>query len=329
MDYEPPFMETYKTLVQKHIGDSKNDSVSVVETCELPLIDLSRLALEHPERDECMREISEAASHWGFFQGVNHGISQELLESMQYEQRKVFYQPFVNKCSESVFGLSAKTYRWGNPSATNLRQLSWSEAFHFPLTDISRMDQHMSLRSSLEAFATRMAPLAESLAEILACKVNVKSSYFPQNCLPKSSYIRLNRYPPCPISSNVYGLLPHNDTSFLTIVYQDHVGGLQLLKDGKWIGVKPNPRALVVNVGDLFQALSNDVYKSIKHRVVAAERVERFSIAFFYCPSEQAVIQSHIKPTMYRKFTLREYREQNQIDVKQTGDKVGLSRFVL
>lgn len=77
------------------------------------------------------------------------------------------------------------------------------------------------------------------------------------------------------------------------------------------------------------QALSNDVYKSIKHRVVAAEKVERFSIAFFYCPSEQAEIQSNLKPTIYRKFTLREYIEQTQIDVKHSGDKVGLSRFVL
>lgn len=77
------------------------------------------------------------------------------------------------------------------------------------------------------------------------------------------------------------------------------------------------------------QALSNGVYKSIKHRVVAAEKVERFSMAFFYSPSEEAIIQSQIKPPIYRKFTLREYRQQTEKDVKQTGDKVGLSRFLL
>ncbi|TKY48976.1 Gibberellin 2-beta-dioxygenase 8 [Spatholobus suberectus] len=326
MDYEPPFLETYETLVQKHVGDSKNDS-SLVERYEIPLIDLGWL---NGERDECKKEIAEAASKWGFFQVVNHGISQELLESLQFEQKKVFYQPFVNKSAQVNFSsLSAKPYRWGNPFATNLRQLSWSEAFHFYLTDISRMDQHESLRSSIEAFATRMFPLAESLAEILACKLNTKSNYFREHCLPNSSFIRLNRYPPCPISSKVHGLLPHSDTSFLTIVHQDQVGGLQLMKDGKWIGVKPNPQALVVNIGDFFQALSNGVYKSIKHRVVAAEKVERFSMAFFYCPSEEAVIESHIKPAMYRKFTLREYRQQTEKDVKQTGDKLGLSRFLL
>ncbi|XP_061341812.1 gibberellin 2-beta-dioxygenase 8-like [Gastrolobium bilobum] len=329
MDYEPPFLETYKTLLQKHLVDSKNDSCSMVETCELPLIDLGRLNLQHPEREECIKEISEAAREWGFFQVVNHGISKELLESMQFEQTKVFYKPFVNKSTQFDFSLSDKTYRWGNPSATNLRQLSWLESFHFSLTDVSKMDQHKSLRSMIEAIATRMAHLAESLGEILACKLNMKASYCRENCLTKSSFIRLNRYPPCPISSKVYGLMPHSDTSLLTIVYQDQVGGLQLMKDGKWVDVKPNPRALVVNIGDLFQAQSNDIYKSIKHRVVAAEKVERFSIAFFYCPSEEAVIQSNITPPMYRKFTLKEYRQQNEKDVKQTGDKVGLSRFLL
>ena len=100
----------------------------------------------------------------------------------------------------------------------------------------------------------RMFPLAESLAEILTCKLmNTKSNYFQENCLPKSSFIRLNRYPSCPISSKVHGLLPHSDTSFLTIVHQGHVRGLQLMKDGKWVDVKPNPQALVVNIGDFFQ----------------------------------------------------------------------------
>jgi len=143
MDYEPPFLETYKALVQNHVDDSKNDS-SLVERCELPVIDLGKF---NYERDECEKEIAEAANKWGFFQVVNHGISQELLKSLEFEQKKLFYQPFVNKSAKFNFSsLSAKTYRWGNPFATNLRQLSWSEAFHFYLSDISWMDQHHSMR---------------------------------------------------------------------------------------------------------------------------------------------------------------------------------------
>lgn len=110
------------------------------------MIDLEKLLNPH-ERDECMKEISEAASEWGFFQVINHGISKEVLENMISEQKKLFYQPFVNKSdAKNFFNLSPKAYRWGNPCATNLRQISWSEAFHFSLTDFSSMDQHITLR---------------------------------------------------------------------------------------------------------------------------------------------------------------------------------------
>jgi len=150
MDFEPPFLKIYNTLLEKNLGDnSENDLYSMVEGSEeLPLIDLEKLNLEDPKREECMKEISEAASKWGFFQIINHGISNEILDNMISEQKKLFYQPFVNKSSaETVFNLSPKTYRWGNPCATKLRQLSWSEAFHFSLTDIPNMDQHITLRS--------------------------------------------------------------------------------------------------------------------------------------------------------------------------------------
>ncbi|KAL5074582.1 hypothetical protein RYX36_013566 [Vicia faba] len=67
----------------------------------------------------------------------------------------------------------------------------------------------------------------------------------------------------------------------------------------------------------LIIAISNNVYKSIKHRVVAAEE-ERFSTAFFFCPFNDAVIQSENKPALYKRFTLREYRQQTLQDVNQT-----------
>lgn len=63
----------------------------------------------------------------------------------------------------------------------------------------------------------------------------------------------MNRYPSCPVPLEVFGLMPHTDSDFLTILLQYQVGGLQLVRDGKWIAVKPNSEALVINIGDLFQ----------------------------------------------------------------------------
>lgn len=107
----------------------------------------------------------------------------------------------------------------------------------------------------MEQFATTVAVLAQKLAEILAEKLGHKSTFFQENCLPSTCYLRMNRYPPCPIPLQIHGLMPHTDSDFLTILHQDEVGGLQLVKDGKWIAVKPNPEALTINIGDLFQVI--------------------------------------------------------------------------
>lgn len=107
----------------------------------------------------------------------------------------------------------------------------------------------------MEQYATTVSELAQKLADILAEKIGQKSIFFEETCLSSTCYLRMNRYPPCPMSSQMFGIMPHTDSDFLTVLHQDHIGGLQLVKDGKWIAVKPNPEALVINIGDLMQVI--------------------------------------------------------------------------
>lgn len=97
--------------------------------------------------------------------------------------------------------------------------------------------------------------LARVLAEALLPAGETKLlDEFPEGCDETTCFLRLNRYPACPISPDAFGLVPHTDSDFLTVLSQDHVGGLQLMKQGaSWVAVKPIPDALIVNVGDLFQ----------------------------------------------------------------------------
>jgi len=56
---------------------------------------------------------------------------------LRVELEKIFKQPFEKKSKEKkLYNFSAGSYGWGAPTATCIRQLSWSEAFHVPLTDI-------------------------------------------------------------------------------------------------------------------------------------------------------------------------------------------------
>ncbi|KAK8618313.1 hypothetical protein V6N13_132308 [Hibiscus sabdariffa] len=284
MDSDPPFHETYKTLFAgeessptKTSPNNLDGRHTAVEERELPLIDLSCLGLEdETETESCKEEIARAANEWGFFQVINHGISRDILDKMREEQVKVFKQPFYNKCREDKFmNFSAGSYRWGTPTATSLRQLSWSEAFHIPMTDISSFGAlDATFSSPVELFATKVASLAHKLAQILAEKSGHNSTFFQENSLLSSCYLRLNRYPPCP-------------------------------------------------------AWSNDCYKSVQHRVVTNPTKERFSAAYFLCPPYETVIESCSKPSVYRRFSFKEYRQQVQEDVQNYGYKVGLPRFLV
>ncbi|RVW47763.1 Gibberellin 2-beta-dioxygenase 8 [Vitis vinifera] len=331
----PPLLQHYGVLCQHgetpavQQRDCGNNGAAM-EECQLPLIDLEGLWSEsEEERLACASAIGRASSKWGFFQVVNHGIRPELLSEMRREQVKLFETPFERKAACQLLDNS---YRWGTPTATRLKELSWSEAFHIPLTKVSEeacYGEFCSLREVMQEFAKAMSNLARLLAGVLAESLGHQKGVFDEICDESTCFLRLNRYPPCPVSPEVFGLVPHTDSDFLTILYQDEVGGLQLMKDSKWVAVKPNKDTLIVNIGDLFQAWSNNEYKSVEHQVMANAIKERYSIAYFLCPSYDAFIGSCSEPTIYRKFTFGEYRQQVQEDVKKTGHKVGLPRFLL
>ncbi|RWW38749.1 hypothetical protein BHE74_00056001, partial [Ensete ventricosum] len=74
----------------------------------------------------------------------------------------------------------------------------------------------------------------------------------------------------------------------------------------------------------------NDVYKSVQLKVMTNTKVERYSGAYFLCPSNESSIGSCREPSsVYKKFTFGEFRRQVEEDVKRSGYKVGLPRFLL
>ncbi|CAA7391542.1 unnamed protein product [Spirodela intermedia] len=117
----------------------------------------------------------------------------------------------------------------------------------------------------------------------------------------QEEHMAINHYPHCPAPELTYGLQVQADPNALTILLQEPgVGGLQILKDGRWFGVDSIPNALVVSVGDQLEALSNDRYKSVWHRVLL-------------CPSPEAMVSPAKKltangsPPLYRSYTYGEY----------------------
>lgn len=65
--------------------------------------------------------------------------------------------------------------------------------------------------------------------------------------------IRVQRYPRCTESP---GLEAHTDSSVISIINQDDVGGLEFMKDGEWYNVTPLASSFVIGLGDMMQVVA-------------------------------------------------------------------------
>ena len=133
----------------------------------------------------------------------------------------------------------------------------------------------------------------KQLLKVLMKRLNVKEiDQTKQDLLMGSRRLNINYYPVCPNPELTVGVGRHSDVSTLTILLQDDIGGLYVrdLQDDSWIHVPPVKGSIVINVGDALQIMSNGLYKSVEHRVVANGSNNRISVPIFVNPRQQDMI---------------------------------------
>lgn len=108
------------------------------------------------------------------------------------------------------------------------------------------------IRRVCEKYCEAMSGLSLSVMELLGISLGVGKGFFREFFEENDSIMRLNYYPPCQKPDLALGTGPHCDPTSLTILHQDHVGGLQVFVDEQWHSITPNPQAFVVNIGDTF-----------------------------------------------------------------------------
>ena len=104
----------------------------------------------------------------------------------------------------------------------------------------------------------------------------------------------------------------HTDPGVITLLLQDDVGGLQTFSQSHgWIDVPPHPGAIVVNMSDMLQVLTNDNYRASLHRVLPVPQRDRYSIVYFSMPRQDARIapahELYDGEPAYRSFAWAEF----------------------
>ncbi|RCV29001.1 hypothetical protein SETIT_5G448600v2 [Setaria italica] len=280
----------------------------------IPVVDLAAAA---NDRAGLVAQVRAAAETLGFFQVVNHGVPAELLAETLASVKRFNEEP-----------AEAKRPYYSRDPARRVRYQSNFDLFHAPAAswrdtlflELPAPEEEIppACRGAVPEYAREARGLGARLLELLSEALGLHARYLEHDagCLDGGGVaVGCHYYPPCPEPHLTLGTAKHSDPSFLTVLLQDGVGGLQVLVGGRWVDVPPVPGALVVNIGDLLQLVSNDRFKSVEHRVVATSpaAAARVSAACFFRTTGAAASTraygpiTTLKPPRYRSVTMAEF----------------------
>ena len=164
-------------------------------------------------------------------------------------------------------------------------------------------DQHVpALRPCIQQYMKEMEALSRRLMKYLALSLDLPAGYF-DDTFGTSPNIQLKvcHYPATEKrefsaeekNEAMFGVGPHTDSGYLSLLLQDDVGGLQVQnQSGEWIDAPPIDRTIVVNLGEMLQLATSGYFLATPHRVLNVERRQdaagrlsgRFSMPFFFNP---------------------------------------------
>ncbi|XP_022755203.1 protein SRG1-like isoform X2 [Durio zibethinus] len=250
----------------------------------VPVIDLSLLL---SSKDE-LEKLRLALESVGCFQAIGHGISSSFIDKVREVAKQFFGLPQEEKQKYSRAVNEVEGY--GHDLIVSEKQvLDWNSRLFLRVFPEHQRKINLwpespdSFREMLHEYSTKLKQMMDLLFKAMSKSLNLEENSFSDQFGDNPvMQVRFNFYPPCSRPDKVLGVKPHSDRSGITVLLQDEeVEGLQIVKDGRWITVPVIPHALVVNLGDQMQIMSNGIFKSAVHRVVTNTDKLRISVAMF------------------------------------------------
>ncbi|OMO94804.1 Oxoglutarate/iron-dependent dioxygenase [Corchorus capsularis] len=307
---------------QRYVVSPSNRSSLNPEKAQVPTIDMARLRQNDDEiRSMAIKELGDICRHGGFFQVVNHGICQSILDEALSVASGFFNLPTEEKMKLSSNDVY-KPVRYGTSLKDGVDEVQFWRVFlkhyAYPLDAWidSWPENPLDYREKMGKYSTEVRKLAMELMRKITKSLGLGPNYLGQKMEDGMQVMAVNCYPPCPEPDIALGLPPHSDYTCLTIVLQN-APGLEILDTndhGQWKLVPDYRGALQVHIGDHFEVLSNGLCKSVVHRAILNSERTRISIASLHSlgmddkvgPAEE-LVDDEQHPKKYKESSFRDF----------------------
>ncbi|VVB00409.1 unnamed protein product [Arabis nemorensis] len=255
------------------------------------------------------KEACEALEEYGCFVAMYDGVRQQLDDSAFAAAKELFDLPTETKrknVNEKPYhgyvgqmpviplheGLGID-YVTNKEDAQRFTQLMWPQGNH-----------HFC--ETVHDFSTAVVELDKLVVRIIFEQYCVEKHY-ESHVRSKTYLLKFLKYLAPPECTSMQAFPQHTDKTFLSILHQNDVNGLEVKsKDGEWISLQLPPKSYVVMAGDISMGWSNDRIRSCEHRVTMEGDKTRYTLGLFSFVTgtvsvpEDLVDNEH--PLMYKPF---------------------------
>ncbi|KAL7585960.1 flavanone 3-dioxygenase 3 [Lactuca sativa] len=288
------------------------------EIADVVIIDLA--GLDDPlKRPIIVKEIGNACRETGFFQIINHGIPQIVLNDALESAFNFFNLP-TNEKEKYMSNDVHKPVRYGTSIKDGEDKIQFWRVFlklyAHPLSEWIKQwpSNPPDYREKTGDYAMKTRLLAIKIIGAITESLGIGPKYLESKMEDGMQVLAVNCYPKCPEPHLALGLPPHSDYSCITIVLHSSCG-LEIMDatNGTWQLVPDVHGALQVHIGDHVEVLSNGLYKSMVHRVTVNNEKTRVSIASLHsmgidekmATAEKLITDEH--PKNYKESSFRDF----------------------
>ena len=281
-------------------------------TLSVPTLSLTQKA---SDPDGFAAALGASFERFGFAVVSDHGIDAALVDRAWQQTAAFFALPDDEK--RSYFRRDGGGQRGYTPFKTEIAKGAsvvdlkefWHVGRDLPaghrFTDVMPPniwpDRPEGFRETFTELFAAFDRAGDVILSAIARHLGLADDWFDPAVENGNSILRLLHYPPIPADAEGVRAGAHEDINLITLLLGAEEAGLELLdrsrsEAGEWLPIKPPPGALVVNVGDMLQRLTNHVLPSTTHRVVnpPPERRghSRYSMPFFLHPAPDFLIKT-------------------------------------